>query len=1008
MSNGDTTIIEAEADTVEVGEREHQTCATDLFFEIAERLAAAQSESALERALEICARNLGASHIVLGVQDASVPVSLCRWSPHQFALGQIRIDGSPALSTLFGGGVQTSDDPALRTALFGENGNPGLTVIGSSPDCEPGFMALAGVRNLQGVPHGPILHNIVGLLLAAARAGLRRRATQSRIEKLNNVLSFSDSVYSSWHIEDGWHYHNVNSIVELGYERDQIDVLAEASKNPMHPEDWKLGARLFEKTLKSGLGYQHDYRAVGPGGDLRWYRAEVTVTRQAPGGGTHELVSISRNITGIRMAARKAVEKANLEKWLVAKVNSIFSCDDFEAMKPVLREVGSYLGIDRCTIRVVDPETRRCNLAGEWWRRGLQSLTELYPELSSLSGVGWVGQLVALGNTYVVANVARQPMDERLRERYQSIGVEAVVTHPMIHENQLTGYLSLMSNTERQWTEAELRVAREITNAVHMTVLRARLLDELRANDERFQLAMESSTYGLWDQDCVADTIYYSPHFYERLGYPRRNRAIPLEKILRYIHPDDHHHLFRQQRLEQETDTIDLELRHVKKDGSLIWMMSRGKVVERDQAGHALRLVGVNIDISEQKAMLAELHEARQIAEEANRSKSEFLERMSHEIRTPMNAIMGMAYLALDAAMDTKQRGFMEDIDAAAKSLLHIIDDILDFTLIEAGELSIVSERFNLREELERTVKLMQTRATQGGNQLQLQMADDLPRYLLGDKHRLGQVLTNLLSNALKFTTGGTVRLEARLAGKDPHTETRRLHFSVQDSGIGLSKEQIARVFEPFTQAEDSTTRKYGGTGLGLAICQHLVTIMGGSIQCRSEPGQGTTFEFTTVFKQDPTENGTKHLHDGEDSLQSLAQWDRTFEGRRVLLVEDNAVNQRVALGILHKLGSETSTATNGAEALDLLDAVEPGHFDAVLMDIEMPVLDGMEATRRIRRQSRFHSLPIIAMTAHAMRGDRERCMAAGMNEHVAKPVNPRKLARVLSEIWMAPGDGER
>lgn len=838
------------------------------------------------------------------------------------------------------------------------------------------------------------------MLLAALLRHLRREDARARVDDLSRILNFSDSIYASWHQPGGWHYHNVNGVLELGYNKEDIDLRSPQARNPMHPDDWREAYALFNKALREGADYQHHYRAVNADGEPKWYHAEVTVTNKKPDGGALDLVSISRNVTDMRRAAEQAVRNANLEKWLVAKCNAIFNCNNFDSVKKVLQEVGSYLDIDRCTLRVLDPETLCSNLMAEWQKPGLKPLAEVYPEATSHTGESWIGRLIALGQGYVVGDIPREIPSAKLVNYYESIGVQACITQPMIYGDKLTGILSFMHQSPRRWSSTDLRVAKEITEAIHITMLRNRLLDELRATDERFQLAMESSTYGLWDEDKVNGTFYFSPHFYDRLGYPRESGPVPQERLLKYIHPDDHHKLFRQAELEWEEDAIELELRHVKRDGSTVWMLSRGKVVRRDQHGQPLRVVGVNLDITEQKKMLSQLGTARELAEEANRAKSEFLERMSHEIRTPMNAIVGMAYLTQDTALNNEQRSFVQDIDGAAKSLLHIIDDILDFSKIESGELAIVSERFDLREELARLTKLFSVRAAQAGNELSLEIAEDVPALVVGDKNRLGQILMNLLGNAIKFTSQGRIRLQAYLADHDARINSLTLGFAVSDSGIGLSEDQIATLFEPFVQADGSTSRKYGGTGLGLSICKHLVEMMGGSILCSSTPQVGTTFEFTVVCKQNLPETDAVTTAAAEAHPQLSTAANGSFTGKRVLLAEDNPVNQRVARGILGKFAIEVTTANNGEEVLELLADTAPSEFDAVLMDIEMPVLDGLAASRAIRKRTEFQNLPIIAMTAHAMAGDRERCLAAGMDEHIAKPVDPQRLKEVLARFW--------
>lgn len=961
----------------------------ELSMRLADALAGAMTPGRLRAALGLWSRLLKADRICLLSVEVAEAVPVLTHVHGSLTLG--RWQTAVSLPS-FAGDIGQINDLRLSRRLFGEATTDELTLL--KLGCRSDQRSILVLSLSESSPMD-LLRDAGELLDAAVRRCLFDQSLRSHCRELGHVLNFSDSVYASWHEEEGWSYHNVNSFLALGYARDKLDISALGPHNPMHVEDWEQAKHFFIRARKEGLDYEHEYRSRGENGEEHWFRAVVSVTERNQRGGARQLVSLSQDITELRRAAEEALEQAELEQWLVAQTNAIFSYNDLDSVSQALTEVGRYLGVDRCTVRVVDPETQMCNLLAEWQQAGLEPMSRLAPDMISLPGAGWIGELVAHGEAYIVSDAAVEKPSEQLLNFYRRLDLRACLVEPMIFDSNLVGYLSLIHTEPRIWSNRERRVAKDIANALLMTIMRVRLLDELRTSDQRYQLAMEHSTYGLWDRDVRKGTIYYSPHFYEQLGFPREDRPIALIRILDYIHPEDHHKLFELRGVHKHSDIIDLELRHIKQNGSIIWMLSRGKVIERDDAGRPMRVIGMNLDITEHKTIQMELAAARRIAEEANRNKSEFLERMSHEIRTPMNAIMGMTYLALATPLDQGQRSHLHDMDAAAKSLLHIIDDILDFSKIESGELNIVNETFNLWEEVERLTKLHRVRAQEGHNELSFHLEDDVPVTVHGDKYRLGQVLTNLLGNAVKFTNRGHIQLKVRLADIDERLNAVRLLFAVSDTGIGFDDEQIATLFEPFVQAEGSTSRRFGGTGLGLSISKHLVEMMGGSIHCQSSPGAGTTFEFSVVFKP------SRHLPPAQPSRRFPAPVARTAAvSRRVLLVEDNPVNQRVASGILAKLMIETVTVGNGAEALEHLALADASDFDAILMDIEMPVLDGLEAARLIRRHPRFNNLPIIAMTAHAMVGDRERCLSAGMNEHIPKPINPELLLRVLNQFW--------
>ncbi|MBV2131412.1 response regulator [Pseudomonas sp. MAP12] len=540
--------------------------------------------------------------------------------------------------------------------------------------------------------------------------------------------------------------------------------------------------------------------------------------------------------------------------------------------------------------------------------------------------------------------------------------------------------------------------------------------------------------------------------------------------------------------------------------------------------GRVAGLVGSLIDISAQKAAEQAQATAKELAEEATRLKSDFLANMSHEIRTPMNVIMGMAHLALDSDPEPRQRNYLEKIHAAAQNLLGIINDILDFSKIEAGKMQFEKVEFFLEDVLGSLADQAMVKAQEKGLELLFDIDTDVPTGLLGDPLRLGQVLSNLLSNAIKFTGQGEITIA--IHREEDSEQGTWLRFEVIDTGIGLSEEQCSKLFQAFTQADSSTSRKYGGTGLGLTICKRLVDLMGGEIGVESAPGRGSTFHFRVPFHLqtsqrellidgddvlgmpilvvDDNASAREIFHsmlsalkfevgtarDAADAIRQLEQahaagrpyrlvimdWmmpgmdgvqairtirrdlrigetplfvmvtaysrdellerlgdtrvegvlvkpitpstlldsilttfgravvtpprkralqaeyleaQKALRGAFLLLVEDNLVNQEMATEILGRAGIRVEVANNGAEALAML---ERQSYDGVLMDCQMPVMDGFEATRQIRRQAAYAELPVLAMTANAMAGDKEKCLAAGMNDHIAKPIDVTQL----------------
>jgi len=438
--------------------------------------------------------------------------------------------------------------------------------------------------------------------------------------------------------------------------------------------------------------------------------------------------------------------------------------------------------------------------------------------------------------------------------------------------------------------------------------------------------------------------------------------------------------------------------------GNKFWLLTT-KVPLRDKTGRISGIVGVGRDITKRKKAEMAMQSAMEAAEVASRAKSEFLANMSHEIRTPLNGILGMTDLALDTALTGEQREYLNTVKFSADALLAIVNEILDFSKIEAGKIDLELSDFVLRDCVEAALKTLALRATEKGLDLLVEISPEVPVAVQGDSVRLRQILLNLLGNAIKFTEAGRINLKLDVEAGEG--EDRLLHFTIVDSGIGIPLEKQKAIFAPFVQADTSTTRKYGGTGLGLTISTRLVELMGGKIWVESEVGRGTAFHFTARFGAAAIHScAAKNNHDTESHRKgrettaapnAAAAMCEPGAGLRVLVVEDNPVNQRLIVRLLEKRGHSIAVAGNGREALDVLRAES---FDLVLMDMQMPEMDGFEATAAIRNSecgTNVH-IPIIALTAHAMKGDRERCLTAGMDGYLTKPIRPQELDEILAQ----------
>ncbi len=517
----------------------------------------------------------------------------------------------------------------------------------------------------------------------------------------------------------------------------------------------------------------------------------------------------------------------------------------------------------------------------------------------------------------------------------------------------------------------------------------------LQRSEEKFRQIAENIHEVFWMMSLEShEMLYVSPAYEQVWGRSCESLYQNPMSWAEAIHPDDlerAHQLFARQ---LAGEAIDSEYRIRTPGGQEKWIRDRAFPV-RDGTGKLTRVAGIAEETTERKRYEAELIQARIDADAANRAKSRFLANMSHEIRTPMNGVMGMLQLLLDTDLSAEQGRYAAMALGSARSLLALIDDILDLSKIEARKISLERMNFNVRRTVDEVVQLLGVQASAKGLRLTASVSLETPAVLCGDPYRLRQVLNNLCANAVKFTERGEVRMQAALESLAAGQVT--LRFTVADTGIGIQPEQTAIVFSPFVQADSSTTRKYGGTGLGLAICKQLVEMMGGAIGFDSRPGEGSTFWFTATF-----DRAVASPAGAADPFYGAPAPARRGWKRRVLVVEDDAVSREVARAQLQKLGYSASVAAGGEEALA---ALEHDGCDLVLMDCEMPDMDGFEATRRIRASVRA-AVPIVALTANAMAGDRERCVREGMNDYLAKPLEVRALSEMLAK-WLPAIPGE-
>ncbi|MDP6714692.1 MAG: ATP-binding protein, partial [SAR202 cluster bacterium] len=588
-------------------------------------------------------------------------------------------------------------------------------------------------------------------------------------------------------------------------------------------------------------------------------------------------------------------------------------------------------------------------------------------------------------------------------------GMRSFLGVPLVHNNQTIAVLQIRTAAQNAYTNEDLAVARLVADQIAGTIANSELYAQLKASQEaqdRLTTMMNATTDLVGIANHEGRVIYMNQAGRDLLKITHDDQVLNVP--ITDFHPSWANTIVQNEAIpaaiqngawEGESAFVNLQ--------GIEFPVSMVLLSHKSADGEVEFLSTISRDISAAKRASDELQRAKDVAEAASSAKSEFLANMSHEIRTPLNAISGFTQLMTgDAEFPDKQRNYLNMVSQSAESLSQIVNDILDFSKIEAGKLDFEEAPFDLRTLVVQTVAMFSLKAKEKGLKLNSTIDDNIENTLTGDPGRLGQVLVNLIGNAIKFTDQGSVTLDVRT---DVRSDSEiSLRFSVTDTGVGIPQDRQDAIFDAFSQADSSTTRNYGGTGLGLTIATQLVRHMGGRIWLESQTGVGSKFQFTANFRlidetlttpPSESEQGSKALSEDHNSRPGAS-----FNSMKVLLVEDNDLNQMLASEILELNGYEVVVAENGRRALQLIDEIA---FDLVLMDIHMPVLDGYQATRAIRESEVITEthIPIIAMTANAMDGDEQKCHEAGMDGFIAKPFRPDRLVSVVKKA-LSLGEG--
>jgi PAS domain S-box-containing protein len=627
-------------------------------------------------------------------------------------------------------------------------------------------------------------------------------------------------------------------------------------------------------------------------------------------------------------------------------------------------------------------------------------------------GIGLPGRVAAARQTVWIPDVTKDPNFPRGPSALKA-GLRGAFAFPVLSGNEVVAILEFFSEAVSEPNEGLIRIMSQIGTQLGRVVERNRA----ERSNEQIGLLLKFAVEAIYGIDTSGRCTFCNPSCLRLVGYTNDSDLLGknMHEIIHHTRPDGSPYpnsecrIFQAFRQGQDTHVEDEVL--WRSDGTSFPAEYWSHPVFK--AGTVVGAVVTFVDITERKHAQRELIAARDAAEAASRAKSDFLANVSHEIRTPMNGIIGMTDLVLGTDLTQEQREYLQIAKNSCDSMMDMIDDVLSFSQIESGKLTLVNARFKLRPAFENILKILSVRAAKKELKWTLNISPALPEHVYGDPGRLRQIVLNLVGNAIKFTEQGGIEID--ISTESAVDGVVRIHFAVRDTGIGIPSDKQSMIFDRFSQADTSSTRKYGGSGLGLTIASELTQMMGGRVWVHSELGRGSEFHFTVLFSLPPTSDKTQHSYVSNepqevsplilnDCHMRALERDRCVnhprslgEGQgvlRILIAEDNAVNRQLIKRILEKRGHTVLVAQNGQEAIDILEAAKWIGVDIVLMDIQMPKMDGLEATATIREheKSTGSHLPIVAITAHVMANDREKCLEAGMDEYVSKPLEVNTL----------------
>ena len=693
-------------------------------------------------------------------------------------------------------------------------------------------------------------------------------------------------------------------------------------------------------------------------------------------------------LSNMRLEAEKKLEyKSELLSAMALCTEKFLNSNDInDIFSDVLIIMGKATKSHRAYYYENNPETKCISQKYRWIINNVK-LTQNNIKLQNLPHAYFEELLTPLLNNKIYEAIIAKIENKSLQTKLQTVDVTSLILFPIFVKNKFHGFLGFDdTQSERTWNEDEVNILQTLARNIASSIERISNETAIYESEEKFRLLANNipGTVYLSKHDQYATKIYINDEIEKLTGYPKSDFLENKLSFIDLIVPEDKEQtILEQQNAIENGRPLHLTYRIEHKNKNIVWVEEFGDVIYKD--GKIAFIEGIFIDVTERKQTETFI-KAKELAEASNKAKSEFLANMSHEIRTPLNGIIGFTDLLMKTHLGKTQEKYMTTINQSASSLLDIINDILDFSKIEAGKLDLFIEKNEIRETLAQITDLILYESNQKNLDLQLNIASDVPEYFWIDNVRLKQILINLLSNAVKFTEKGSIKLNVSVVEKTYDSKARIL-FSVIDTGIGILEENKKKIFKAFSQEDNSTTRKFGGTGLGLTISNQLLGLMNSHLQLESTFNFGSAFYFYLDLEiSDVISEEIKQITIPDITREPISKAIKYYQKLKIMLVEDNTVNMFLLKTIIKNLFPNATIfeIPNGKEAFHQFETINP---DIIFMDIQMPLMNGYEATKEIRKLQSGYNVPIIATTAGTEKEEKDKCLAAGMNDYIAKPI---------------------